>query len=385
MPAPMSAKKLREWVYREIDEGGFQRVNGSDASVSVSKTAIRSMHAKQRLSLLQARQDFINAWEDDLLGWFAEGWEVDPRSIDPQVVQVNTEEQAALFTYASLHWSVPVSQGFGRRTRFLVLDRSNNRLMGLFALGDPVFNLTARDSQIGWSASQRSERLYNVLDAFVLGAVSPYRELIGGKLIAMVALSDATLRCITKKYEGRVTGIQKKIKKPTPVLITTTSSLGRSSIYNRLKYNGSLLYQPVGWTQGYGHFQFSAELFDELVRHLDRKGLSEGNRFGDGPNWRIRSLRVALTSIGLDPDLIRHGVRREVFLAPVAKNWKQYLLGETDRSMWNHYSLEDMAFYYRERWAIPRSKRDPNFMKLRHWSMKLSTKRAMQVASQASG
>ena len=33
-------------------------------------------------------------------------------------------------------------------------------------------------------------RLRNVMDAFVLGAVPPYRELLCGKLVAMLAASD---------------------------------------------------------------------------------------------------------------------------------------------------------------------------------------------------
>ena len=48
-------------------------------------------------------------------------------------------------------------------------------LLGVFALGDPVYNLRARDDLIGWNVEQRSARLYNVLDAFVLGAVPPYK------------------------------------------------------------------------------------------------------------------------------------------------------------------------------------------------------------------
>ena len=47
----------------------------------------------------------------------------------------NDEVHTAVFRYASLHWSVPVSQGYGRRTRFLVIDEQNEKLIGIFALG----------------------------------------------------------------------------------------------------------------------------------------------------------------------------------------------------------------------------------------------------------
>lgn len=370
---PLSKKGLRTWVMRELEEGGFHPHEGRINPPDLSKEGIRTLHWKQRESLLVAHIKLIDQWEDTLLKWFADGTEVDPENIDPHVIPVKTDEEAALFRYASLLWSVPVSQGYGRRTRFLVVDRSNDRLIGLFALGDPVYNLTARDTVIGWNAEQRSDRLYNVLDAFVLGAVPPYRQLIGGKLVAMAAVSDTTLDFIAKKYQGAVTKIQNKIKSARPVLITTTSSLGRSSIYNRLRYRDHLLYQPVGWTQGFGHFQFSMELFDALKTFVNRDGNKQGNRYGDGPNWRIRTLRASLTEIGLDPELIRHGVQRQVFLAPVAKNWKRYLLGEIKQARWCHFDLEAMATYYRERWAIPRSERDASYKEVKRESLRLST------------
>ena len=65
-----------------------------------------------------------------MLKHFANGDEVRPELIEPRVVPVETETQAALFRFASLHWSVPVSQGYGRRTRFLVIDEGNGKLMG---------------------------------------------------------------------------------------------------------------------------------------------------------------------------------------------------------------------------------------------------------------
>ena len=77
---------------------------------------------------------------------------------------------------ASLTWSVPVSNGFGRRLRYLVWDESNGKLMGLIAIGDPVFNLAARDKLIGWTSKDRNSRLVNIMDAYVLGAIPPYNQ-----------------------------------------------------------------------------------------------------------------------------------------------------------------------------------------------------------------
>jgi hypothetical protein len=49
--------------------------------------------------------------------------------------------------------------------------------MGLIGLADPVFALGVRDAWTGWERDTRRERLANVMDAFVLGAVPLYNGL----------------------------------------------------------------------------------------------------------------------------------------------------------------------------------------------------------------
>ena len=364
------ADSLRQWVEQELSTLRLEATI-EEASVLDAKERIRQLHAPQKADLLRREKVFIAEWQERLLPWFANGVEIDPAAIDPVVIPVATEEEAALFRYTTLQWSVPVSRGYGRRTRFLVLDQQNGCLIGVFALGDPVYNLTARDSLIGWDAAQRKERLYNVLDAFVLGAIAPYRQLLGGKLVAMSAVSDETRDFIQKKYKGQVTQIQRRSKEPRPVLVTTTSALGRSSIYNRLNWGPHRLYESVGYTKGYGHFQFSEELFRALCRFLEVQDALPGYKFGQGPNWRMRTIRVALNQLGLDPDLVRHGIRREVFLAPLASNWREFLRGETSRPRWTSYPLHQLRDHFVHRWAIPRSQRDPSYKSHRALSMLL--------------
>jgi len=53
----------------------------------------------------------------------------------------------------------------------VLIDAHSLIYRAFFALGDPVYNLTARDQVIGWDIAQRNERLYNVLDAFILSLI----------------------------------------------------------------------------------------------------------------------------------------------------------------------------------------------------------------------
>ena len=369
------AARLRRRVREELKRSGFVSENGRlSPGEEPTKETIRQLHQRQRTALLKRSRPFIERWEDRIIGEFANGDEVDPRRIRPVVEQVGGDGyDAALFRFATLHWSVPVSVGYGRRTRFLVRDRSTEKLIGVFALGDPVYNLRSRDKLIGWNVEQRSARLYNVLDAFVLGAVPPYRELLGGKLVAMAATSREVAAQIEAKYEGRETVISEARKDPRLALITTTSALGRSSLYSRLRFRDRILYQPIGYTEGFGHFQFSDSLFAGLCEFLSNDGGVPDYEYGSGPNWRLRTIRQALGKIGIEDDLLHHGVRRQVFLAPRAINWKKFLRGETDDPTWYRLHLDEMAAFYRRRWAIPRSERDERFKAVARDQMRLST------------
>jgi hypothetical protein len=351
---------------------GFVEKSENAASQEESKYWLRRAHDAQRRDRLQDAKGFIERNEDSLLSYFANGTDIDPTQIDPIVTPVVTQQHADLWTYASLTWSVPVSQGYGRRTKFIVRDRFNDKVMAIFALGDPVIGLGARDKEIGWTKEQRHKRLYNIYDAFVLGAVEPYRQLLVGKLAALLAISNETRNYLTNKYTGATTVIRGESKNPTPVLITTSSALGRSSVYNRLTYGHEKAFYSVGYTTGFGHFQISEEMFQQLVLLTQASGKGQVGEFGKGANYRFRVIRHALTELGLPADGLRHGVKREVFLAPVATNWKEFLRGETDTIAPKHMPIEEVSHYFRERWAIPRAQRKPDYLNWKRENMRLS-------------
>jgi hypothetical protein len=98
-----------------------------------------------------------------------------------------------------------------------------------------------------------------------------------------------------------------------------------------------------------------------------------GHQYGDGPNWRIRTLRRALEEVGLTGDLLRHGLKREVFLAPRGVGWRAFLRGETDIVRWFDYELADLADYWRTRWATRRAQTRPQFRQHRRDAMRLSS------------
>ena len=345
---------------------GFSR-NGSGYFVDgvLTKQKIRDLHAAQRVDVLERQRHFVEEHGTDLAEYFVSGNQIDPEAIDPKLVQVFPDSlESRLFRFASLLWSVPVSQGFGRRLRFLVKDRQNNCLIGIFALGDPVFNLSARDNWIGWTHEDRRDRLVHVMDAYVVGAVPPYSQLIGGKLVAALMGSKEVKRAYEQKYLARQSVIRQRKHRARLVLLTTTSALGRSSIYNRLSIPDGPRFLRIGMTKGFGHFHLYGKVFDSLRGYLEETGhpYASGHRFGMGPNWKLRVARAALEDIGIDGNsILKHGIEREVYAIPLAENWKKVLLGEHQRVRSLTKPAAEISKFCLERWMVPRSKRDTSF------------------------
>jgi hypothetical protein len=358
---------LKRRVRAHLKGLGFRKAkDGSLVPPALDKVGYRAIHAHQRAEKLRQNREWLSGKVESLGHYFASGGDIDVIGMRPRLELVAKETwQSDLFRLAGLYWQIPISEGYGRRLRFLIWDDSNKKLIGLLALGDAVFNLRARDEFVGWDHKRRGKALVHLMDAYVLGALPPYNALLGGKLVASLIRTREIVDVFAKRYRdarGVISGVKKNARLAA---VTTTSALGRSSIYNRVKLNGYLLLQPIGFTSGWGHFHISDALFEDLRGFLKFKGdrYASAFKYGNGPNWRIRVIRRALTLLDMDPDLIRHGFTREVFVCPIAKNAVQFLRGDHTRIRYGELpSVEATAKMAIERWCIPRSTRRPEYL-----------------------
>ena len=359
---PLNADCLKELIMRALQKQGFQFIDGGfHLPDGFDKEQIRSLHAEAVSHLVGRRKKGLYRQEPALLNRIASGSEIIPNRIDPQLVEVHPNSpDELLFRYASLHWSIPVSSGYGRRLRFLVIDRSNGKLIGLFGLGDPVFSIRDRDEWIGWDQGDRRKRLHHVLDAYVLGAVPPYSFLLCGKLVALLAVSNEVRDAFRRKYEGRSSLIQSRQLNGQIALVTTTSALGRSSLYNRLRFGDRLAFQRIGYTKGFGEFQFSNGIYDTLVKFAqENSGATAKHKlWGSGFRNRREVVQKTLSVLEVPVNWRKHGIRREIYASPLAENTQDFLTGNNAKLDYFDQPVDKLWSWFRERWLIPRSDRD---------------------------
>lgn len=202
------------------------------------------------------------------------------------------------------------------------------------------------------------------MDAYVLGAVAPYNFLLAGKLVACLVRTREVYNDFQEAYGGTTGIISGKEKKAKLLAVMTSSSLGRSSVYNRLKLGEVQYFKSIGYTSGWGHFHIPDKLFSDLrdyLRHINHP-YADLHRFGQGPNWRLRTTRAALEAIGIKDDVLKHGVQREVFLCQLASNALQMLKTGNGRPNLNTLmTADEVSELALARWIHPRAQRRPEF------------------------
>lgn len=279
--------------------------------------------------------------------------------IIPRIEVCEKQSQHNLFRILRYGWSSPASDYVGRRIRLIVRDDGikGSPVIGIAALGSSIIHIPDRDRWIGWDIKTRTERIIYMMDAYVIGAMPPYNHLLGGKLMSYILASNELREIYKRKYLHQTTLIRKR-KAHDLVLIATSSLYGKnSSQYNRIKYGKSLLYKPIGVTSGYGTLHISNETFDAMKELATANGHNTSNKFGMGPNWRMRVIRAACDELNLNSDIIlKHSFQRGLFAVPLANNYKAFLNGNSKSPRYRSMRLDRLTNYWRKRWLSMRKK-----------------------------
>ncbi len=321
------------------------------------QTVKNSMLIKRQESLVK-HAEWIKEHAERPQQNLADGNLVWKSCIKPVIEVCKTQRQLDIFRFFRFYWSSPYSEYVGRRIKILIRDHAlpQRPLIGIAALGSSIVHIPDRDTWIGWERKARTKNLVYTMDAYVLGALPPYNHILGGKLISYIIASNEVRRIFERKYRGKVTNISKRTANRL-ACIFTTSLYGKSSQYNRIKFNNELVYIPIGQTKGYGTLHLTDETFDAMRDLLESRNILVPNRFGDGPVWRMRVIRTAADILGFDSDfLLKHSFQREIYAVPLARNFKKFLQGMQSNLRYCGYPQKDLIAYWKSRWLKPRKK-----------------------------
>lgn len=352
----VTKKRLRQLVIDELESLNFTFDGNGEISSPTEKEAIKLLHKPSRDIELRKSEEWIKKAYSRYQDFFANGSDIDPTRITPELVRVKDNWQNDLFRIARYFWSIPYSYGFGRRLRYLILDNNNKKLIGIFGLQSPPISFPSRDRLFSYPEGRKTELVNQTMDIYTLGAIPPYNRLLAGKLVALSVTANEVRKAYRSIYSGKKTEMEGRVIPAHLVALTTTSAFGRSSIYNRLKYNGIEIAESLGFTNGYGNFHFQ-RLYPLFKEYLASKDIDTQGGYGTGPKRSWQLIRRTLDELDLPADLLKHGVKREAFLFRLVDNLEDYMNGKAKKPQYRNLPFNDLAKYWKTRWLEGRYNR----------------------------
>lgn len=333
-----------------------------DSALSNDKDYLRALHlfAKRQAPCFDPN-DLLRLFNKHR-SKFRNGSQIDPARISPSLhfVDDRRSTESEIFRLVRGMWSMPHNKGYGRRLRFVVYDDYHESVIGIVGLQSPPADLSSRDSLFAFPKGRKLELVNSTMDAFTVGAIPPYSYLLGGKLCAGLISTDSVRQAYWRQYAGEKTWMNDQAISQPLAAVTTTGAFGRSSMYNRLRYQNRLLAEPIGYTQGFGTLHLE-HLYSSICDFLRSSNAYKDGGFGNGPKIRWQNISNALAALKLPGSLLKHGVRREVFLFRLVDDLEGGMAGGNFGNP-IPLTVEEYSQYWKERWACPRATRFP------HWN-----------------
>ena len=230
----------------------------------------------------------------------------------------------------------------------------------------------------------------SLMELNVCGAIPPYNEILGGKLVALLATSPQVVHDYKERYVDKASEIASRLKgepvcRPADLVYVGTTSLYYvgSSQYNRLKIPGKIfdtdfdiVWKQLGMTIGFGTMHISKATTMSLTEATS-DGFNRINHvFGEGASPKMRlltmSIRELLESTNEDSkDFSKHAMSRIVYGACLAENTFDYLLGRDSEPKY-YTDMTDYAGgtqkiidFWRNRWLRSRLNYEPIYQRIR--------------------
>lgn len=280
---------------------------------------------------------------------------IDFEKLQPELIYTKDSPELpqlwnAIRTFAS---TMKNNNNIGRNLNFIVRDKPTKKYLGVICISSDFLDLTPRDSYIGWDRERKTKKMIN--HTAIGSTIVPLQPLgynyTGGKLLALMCLSDKVQETWKKEYGDTMVGV------------TTTSLYGSFSQYQNLKH----------WKKrGHSAGSVSYEATKPTIQML-RKWIME-NHTRKYFEWysatkptgqpykrdhRNRSHTFAYSKLGIPKELTKSDHSRGIYFSTLYDNTREFLREEIpeDKLVKSFDSSVDaLSELWRERYARKRIK-----------------------------
>ena len=252
----------------------------------------------------------------------------DYENLEPVMVLHNgelAETWNALRTFSS---TMKNNSNIGRNLYYILTDAKTSKYLGVICISSDFLDLTPRDTFIGWSRDVKTQQ--SMINHTAIGStIVPLQPLgfnyMGGKLLALMCLSDTVQKDWREKYGDVLVGV------------TTTSLYGNTKSGGLSQYDGLEHWTKMGFSSGSVAFEptkkTSRLVFEWIKENHTRKYFEwwEAKNQNGLPlkrDHKNRSLNFAYSKLGIPKELIRADHQRGIYFSPLYNNTNEYLRKE---------------------------------------------------------
>jgi hypothetical protein len=216
------------------------------------------------------------------------------------------------------------NSNIGRNLYFIIRDKKTEKYLGVTCMSSDFLDLTPRDEYIGWDREAKTQRMIN--HTCIGSTIVPIQplgyNLVGGKLLALLCLSDTVEKTWEKQYGDKLVGV------------TTTSLYGKTKAIPLSQYDRLDHWKKMGWTAGSVSFETersTRKLIQQwLMKNHTRKYFEWyiAKKPSGQPHkrdHRNRSHTFTYSQLGIEKKLIKSEHARGIYFSELFKNTKEYL------------------------------------------------------------
>ena len=220
------------------------------------------------------------------------------------------------------------NSNIGRNLNFMVKDDVTGKYLGVICISSDFLDLTPRDKFIGWEREKKTQG--GMINHTAIGSsIVPLQPLgynyMGGKLLALMCLSDTVQRLWKEKYGDVLAGV------------TTTSLYGNTKSGGLSQYDGLEYWSKMGFSSGSVAFEPRKSTLAMVWNWLKENHTEKYFEWWEAKNdkglpfkrdHKNRSLHFAYPKLGIPKEITRTDHQRGIYFSPLYDNTNEFLRGE---------------------------------------------------------
>jgi len=307
-----------------------QTLFGEEVQLLDPKQQIIVDSVKNNIWVPNSYEDYLNL--QPVLEYTDDSSIMSAKGIDGSDIQVDNKRSKELpekwNTARTFISTMKNNSNIGRNLNFFVKDAKSSKYLGVICISSDFLDLTPRDTVIGWPRELKTQG--GMINHTAIGStIVPFQPLgynyVGGKLLALLCLSDEVQNLWKKQYGDTLIGV------------TTTSLYGKTKLNGLSQYDNLDHWQKMGFTAGSVSFEPGREtryLIREWLKAKHSRKYFEwyvAKKPSGQPHKRDhknRSLAFTYTKLGVPKEIIRTDHARGIYFSPLYNNSYEFLRGE---------------------------------------------------------